>query len=212
MQLEGCLTLAAELAIRTCRLRGLSCAKVLPITRVSSGLGVFDTIVMFGNNFGLMGGYRRARWLLRRFHAMTSDKGRILAQTHDPHQTKVPAHLKYHARNRRRGWMRVELGIRVRYKGHATPWLDFLLVSNEKMEGIVKGTGITLSTAFRTCTNPCSSPHHRPNPSSPFSATRALEGRKLRLTHPLSTPHPRPVAPGGNRHLKLPADPGQVDA
>src|SRR5262249_55018353 len=58
----------SPLAIKTCKLRGVRDARVCSITRVSSRLGSFDTIVMFGNNFGLFGNARRARWLLRRFH------------------------------------------------------------------------------------------------------------------------------------------------
>ena len=131
----------SPMAIQTCRERGLEHAEVLPITRVSSRLGAFDTIVMFGNNFGLVGGYDRARWLLSRFYSMTSEKGRILAQANDPHQTKVPAHLEYHAKNRRRGRLPGQLRIRVRYKGYSTAWLDYLLVSKDEMEGILEGTG-----------------------------------------------------------------------
>jgi hypothetical protein len=33
----------------------------LPVTRVGPSLGRFDTFVLFGNNFGLMGSRRRHR-------------------------------------------------------------------------------------------------------------------------------------------------------
>ena len=33
-----------------------------------------------------------------------------------------------------------QLRIRVRYKGYATQWLDYLLVSKDEMKGILKGT------------------------------------------------------------------------
>ena len=57
----------SPLAIRVCRERGVRNASVLPITQVSANkLGMFDTIVMTGNNFGLVGSRKRARWLLRR--------------------------------------------------------------------------------------------------------------------------------------------------
>ena len=62
----------SPLAIKTCRLRGVRDARVLPLTRVSRRLGEFDTILMFGNNFGLFGNQRRARWLLRRLFGLTS--------------------------------------------------------------------------------------------------------------------------------------------
>jgi 2-polyprenyl-3-methyl-5-hydroxy-6-metoxy-1,4-benzoquinol methylase len=63
----------SPLAVRVCRLRGLMKVRVLPITKINGSLGKFDTILMFSNNFGLFGNFNRARWLLRRFHKMTSD-------------------------------------------------------------------------------------------------------------------------------------------
>lgn len=38
----------------------------MSITEIGSGLGKFDTIVMFGNNFGLFGNPNRAKRLLSR--------------------------------------------------------------------------------------------------------------------------------------------------
>jgi cyclopropane fatty-acyl-phospholipid synthase-like methyltransferase len=131
----------SPLAIRTCRLRGLRDARTMSVTGVNSRLGPLDTIVMFGNNFGLVGDRKRAKWLLRRFHGMTSARGRILAQSTDPHQTKDPNHLQYHAQNRRRGRMPGQVRIRVRYRKLATPWWDLLLVSKEEMQELLRDTG-----------------------------------------------------------------------
>ena len=131
----------SPMAIRTCRSRGVRDARVLPVTGVNSRLGTFDTILMFGNNFGLMEGRKRAEWLLRRFHGMTSKRGRILAQSTDPHQTRQPDHLQYHAQNRRRGRMSGQVRIRVRYRKCATPWLDYLLVSKDEMTELLKDAG-----------------------------------------------------------------------
>jgi hypothetical protein len=103
-------------------------------------VGVFDTILMLGNNFGLVGNSKRARWLLRRFHSMTSEVGRIVAQTRDPYQTEEAEHLAYHARNRERGKMSGEARFRVRYKKYATPWIDFLMVSPDEMRAILEST------------------------------------------------------------------------
>src|SRR5439155_25169192 len=47
-------------AVEVARRRGAKDVRELAITRVGPKLGLFDTIVMFGNNFGLMGGRRRA--------------------------------------------------------------------------------------------------------------------------------------------------------
>jgi len=131
----------SPLAIKLCRKRGVKTAKVMSVTQLSRRLGMFDTIVMYGNNFGLMGNVRRARWLLRRFRNMTSDAGRILAHSADPYQTDVPEHLAYHRRNKRRGRMGGQIRLRDRYKTFATPYHDYLLVSQDEMARIVAGAG-----------------------------------------------------------------------
>ena len=64
-----------------------------------------------------------------------------LAQSTDPHQTKLPDHLQYHAENRRRGRMPGQVRIRVRYRKLATPWWDLLLVSKDEMQELLLDTG-----------------------------------------------------------------------
>lgn len=135
-------------AIEVCRLRGVRSAEVLPITRLSAQAGRFDSIVMFGNNFGLFGNRRRARWLLRRFHGMTSPQAIILAESNNPHQTDNPHHLAYQAANRQRGLLSGRLRIRVRFQKYKTPWFEYLLVSPEEMRAVVSGTGWRVEQIF----------------------------------------------------------------
>jgi len=131
----------SPLAIDVCKQRGLRNALVMSITQVSAKLGVFDTILMMGNNFGLFANKLRAERLLRRFHAMTPAEAQIIAQARDPYDTDNSFHLEYHQRNRERGRMGGQLRIRVRYQRYVTAWLDYLFVSPEEMESILSGTG-----------------------------------------------------------------------
>ena len=130
----------SPLAIQTCQRRGVKNAIVAPITQLSSKLGIFDTILMMGHNFGLVGSYKRARWLLRRFAAMTSDTAKIIAETLDPYQTEEPCHLAYQQFNRDRGRMSGQLRLRIRYRQYTTPWFDYLFISKPEMEDILEGT------------------------------------------------------------------------
>ena len=93
----------SPLAIKTARARGLKHAQVLPIEKFVSRAGTFDTILMLGNNFGLLANARQARVLLRRFCRLTSPAARIIAQSKDIYSTPNPGHLAYQRRNRRRG-------------------------------------------------------------------------------------------------------------
>ena len=131
----------SPLAIETCRRRGLRKTQVLSITKVTSRLGTFDTILALGNNFGLFGSFKRARWLLRRFRKATSEKGKILTDSTDPYQFELPENLEYHELNRKKGRMPGQSRIRLRYRKYMTPWFDYLLVSKEEMEKILENTG-----------------------------------------------------------------------
>lgn len=130
----------SPLAVKVCRARGVKDVRLLPIEHVGKALGVFDTIIMFGNNFGLLRGPEQARRLLKRFAEITTPNALIIAETTDACQTKDPYHLSYHRFNRRRGRLPGQLRIRVRYKTLATPWFDYWLASKREIEQMLKGT------------------------------------------------------------------------
>ena len=137
----------SPLSVEVCHRRGFDGARLLPFEQVSRRrLGVFDTVVFFGNNFGLMGGRRRAAARLRRLHGMTTDRARLIAQSMDPYGPDAPAHhLEYHERNRRRGRMGGQIRLRIRYQKLMTPWFDYLFVSRAEMEELAEGTGWRIS-------------------------------------------------------------------
>lgn len=143
----------SPLAIRVCRERGVRDARCMSITQVGSSLGRFDTILLMCNNFGLLGGMARAKWLLRRFKAITTPQARIIGASADPYKTTNPSHLEYHKLNRRRGRMPGQVRIRIRYQRYASGWFDYLLVSPEEMKSIVEGTGWQVDR-FITTTGP----------------------------------------------------------
>jgi SAM-dependent methyltransferase len=128
-------------AVEACKRQGVREARALSIDDVDERHGRFDTIVMFGNNFGLFRSRASARRLLRRFHRLTGAGGRIVAESLDPHATEDETHLAYQRRNRSRGRMPGQLRIRVRYRDYATRWFDYLIVSPEEMEDLLEGTG-----------------------------------------------------------------------
>lgn len=135
----------SPLALEVCRLRGVTQASPTPITQLSNNLGTFDTIVMLGNNFGLFGSPKRARWLLRRWKKMTTSGARIIAESNNVYQTDAPYHLAYHQLNRERNRLPGELRIRVRFRRYTSPWFDYLMVSPQEMIDIIDGTGWSVS-------------------------------------------------------------------
>jgi 2-polyprenyl-3-methyl-5-hydroxy-6-metoxy-1,4-benzoquinol methylase len=57
----------SPVALKVSQQRGLLRTRQCSITEINSKFVNFDTILMLGNNFGLMANPRRAKWLLRRF-------------------------------------------------------------------------------------------------------------------------------------------------
>ena len=131
----------SPLAIFVTRQRGAKKAVIRSVTQIAPDLGLFDTILMYGNNFGLFGSFSRARWLLRRLYHVTTQNARIIAGSTDPYRTTLPEHLAYHKRNRRRGRMSGQLRLRIRYFKYCTPWFDYLLASQDEVKQILDGTG-----------------------------------------------------------------------
>jgi cyclopropane fatty-acyl-phospholipid synthase-like methyltransferase len=131
----------SPLAVKICKERGLKNVRQMSIMDLSPAMGSFDTIVMFGNNFGLLGGFNQARTLLKRFYKMTSSDGRIIAQTLDPYETDDPDYLWYHRWNREHGRMGGLVRIRSRYKKLIGPWFDYLFASREEVKKLAAGTG-----------------------------------------------------------------------
>jgi SAM-dependent methyltransferase len=131
----------SPLAIEVARRRGVKDVRELSVTRIGAELGSFETIVMFGNNFGLMGSRRRAPWLFRRFKSVTTEGARILAESVNPYATDDPDHLAFHEHNRWRGRMAGQLRIRIVYGHHRSAWFDYLLASPEEMAELAEGTG-----------------------------------------------------------------------
>ncbi len=139
----------SPLALEVCRRRGVADVRLMPFAAASSRLGTFDTVVMFGNNFGLFADPRRCRRLLRRLHGMTAAGGRIIAASNDPYATEVEGHLAYQRANRRRGRMAGQLRLRVRHRALRTAWFDYLIVSPDEMRELVDGSGWSLSRVMR---------------------------------------------------------------
>ncbi|HEV2983117.1 MAG TPA: class I SAM-dependent methyltransferase, partial [Vicinamibacterales bacterium] len=132
----------SRLAIQICQQRGVKDAQVLGIEDIGHlHSESFDTVILFGNNFGLFGNFRKAQRLLKQLHQMTTDGAVLIAETINPYKTNNPFHRRYQRQNRQRGRMAGQIRIRIRFQGYASRWFDYLFVSPHEMKKIVKGTG-----------------------------------------------------------------------
>ena len=124
-------------AVEVARARGVTDVRLLAFEEVDESLGRFDTVVMFGNNFGLFASPGKAKRLLRRLRPLAD---RIVAGSNDPYATEDPAHLEYQEQNRKRGRMPGQLRLRVRHRDLIGSWFDYLIVSPDEMATILEGT------------------------------------------------------------------------
>lgn len=129
-------------AVQLCRQRGVKSVLVSSIDDVDRfRSGEFDTVLLLGANFGLLGGAETAGPLLAKLHRVTSSSAQILAHTRDPYVTDDQNHLAYHERNRRIGRLPGQARLRVRYGRLIGPWFDYLFVSQSEMADLLAPTG-----------------------------------------------------------------------
>jgi len=132
----------SPLAVSICKKRGVKKAKILSIDQITKFKpNTFNTIIMFGNNFGLFGNFKKARKLLNTLYRITDNNALIIAESNDPYKTNDPVHLSYHRFNIKRGRMPGQLRMRVRFREYIGDWFDYLIVSKKEMKKIIKKTG-----------------------------------------------------------------------
>ena len=155
----------SPLAIKVCKKRGLKKAKVMSIDEVSKLKTKFDTILLLGNNWGLLQNFRKARKILFDLSKITSDRAIIIAESSDPTKQLEPEQIEYQKQNLKKGRMLGQRRIRIRFRNYCSDWFDYLGVSKTEMEKILKNTGWGVKRYFdseRSSEKTCSAnaPHH----------------------------------------------------
>jgi SAM-dependent methyltransferase len=131
----------ASLAIKICKERGVYDARRGSIFDANKRLSAYDSVLLFGNNLGLMADKTRAKTLLKRLHEITSDRGRIVGGGLDPYNTTNEAHLAYHRANLKKGRMAGQIRLRVRHLEYSTPWFDWLFLSPSELDEVLQPSG-----------------------------------------------------------------------
>jgi len=65
--------------------------------------GIFDTVIMYGNGFGMPGSIENIQNFLRRLHSITSSDAIIIAESNDPNRMTNRIDLEYQERNKKLG-------------------------------------------------------------------------------------------------------------
>jgi SAM-dependent methyltransferase len=131
----------SPLAVELARQRGLADVRLGTLDSAVRPGERFDTILLLGNNLGLLAGEQQGRRVLRKLVRVATGRGRVLAGSYDPYDGASELARGYQARNRERGRMGGAERLRVRYRQYATPWYDHLFASRDEVERLVEGTG-----------------------------------------------------------------------
>jgi SAM-dependent methyltransferase len=131
----------SPLAVRLARQRGAVDARVGTLDTAIDAGERFDTILLLGNNLGVLGGEQQGRRILRTLVRLSTVKGRILAGSYDPYEGASELARRYQARNRERGKMGGVERLRVRYRQYATPWYDVLFASRNEVTQLAGESG-----------------------------------------------------------------------
>jgi hypothetical protein len=105
-------------------------------------LATFDSLVMFGNNFGVFGTPAGARRRLTEWATRTKPTARIYMESTNAYFGGAPSMDRgYYRRNVERGLLPGQARFRYHYGGEVGSWFDWLFVSRAELRAIVRGTG-----------------------------------------------------------------------
>jgi SAM-dependent methyltransferase len=194
----------SPLAVEVARRRGVENAVARSIAEIDPSFGVFDTILLLRNNFGLAGPEPKAGAFLRLLHALSSGRGRIVTDSVHPDRLE-----DWFASGRATSGR--TLRIRVRWRHYASPWFRYLFLTPEDFERVVDGTGWRVgrilddgSPRFVAILDKLEHAHRRLKARSAIAGMSGLP----RLSAPVSTPRPRASSSAWRSPSSPPARPG----
>ena len=133
---------ASPLAAKAAKIRGVHEVWSMPIEALDSGIETFDSLVLFGNNFGIFETPLRARQILVQLANRTKPGARIFAESTNAYGGGAPAFDRsYYHRNKARGRSPGQVKLRYHYGHLVGPWFRWLYVTRSEMRTILVGTG-----------------------------------------------------------------------
>ncbi len=135
-------------AIEACRYRGIDNVFLMSAESLDFPKEHFDTVLLFGANFGILGEEDRIIRMLKEIHRVTTPDAIILASTRDVTITSDPLHLAYHEKNRKRGLPIGKIRIRISYQGEAGEWWWLRHASPEEMALMAEASGWKLEKIY----------------------------------------------------------------
>jgi SAM-dependent methyltransferase len=157
---------ASPLAAEAAKLRGVNEVWSTPIENLGRKIESFDSLVLFGNNFGIFQTPTRAHQILTRLAAATKRDARIFVESTAAYCGGAPGFDRsYYHRNKASGRSPGQLKLRYHYEHLIGPWFKWIYVTRSEMRAIVVGTGWHLERVLGEA------------PSEPYVAILAKDSR-----------------------------------
>jgi SAM-dependent methyltransferase len=137
-------------AVEASRIMGLREAYNMSANKLEFTDDKFDTVIMFGNNFGVAGNEKEIITMLQQLHKITTSDAIILAGSLDVPKTDDEEHLKYHEMNRVRHRPPGLVRIRVKYNEFVSDWSDLWLVTCKELEYLAEKGGWQVQKIIQT--------------------------------------------------------------
>ncbi len=139
----------AKGAVEACKIRGLREAYVMSANELEFPEGMFDAIVLYGNNFGILGEEQDIISMFQKMQKITKPDAVIIAGSTDVELTDDPSHLAYQKMNLERERPKGFVRLRVKYKDLVGEWTMLRLASPEEMKGIAERAGWKISRVYQ---------------------------------------------------------------
>jgi len=132
----------SPLALRAAEIRGVKQLWCSALEELGPRIARFDSLVLFGNNFGIFGTPRRARTILTALATNTKPGARIFVESTSAYFGGAPGlDRSYYRLNKARGVSPGQGRFRFRYEDARGPWFNWLYVSAREMRLLLRGTG-----------------------------------------------------------------------
>ena len=137
----------SDQAITECKKKGFD-AQLMSADNLAFEPNIFTTIILYGNNFGILGERERIVSMLQSLLSITTPDAVILAESRDPSTTDNPIHKKYHCKNKTEGKPIGLVRVRIKYHDAIGNWFNLLLADSKLMDEIAREAGWYLTKTY----------------------------------------------------------------
>lgn len=133
---------SSPLAVRAAARRGLEQVWCLPIKDLATRISEFNSVVLFGNNFGILETPNRARQILTALSKASAPSTRLFVESTNPYCGGAPGiDRSLYRRNKLSGEWPGQVRLRFTYQDLRGPWFRWLYASRRDMTFVVRSTG-----------------------------------------------------------------------